>query len=169
LGKERTVGPTVLTFCVLLDLDQTLVDTAKLKPLRDRRQWSLIGRSLHLSSIISGAQDLIEALKNETIPHGIVTSAPRMYAEQVVDHHRLSIRVVTAYHDTRAHKPAAAPVLHGMKALNASAGVYIGDAEIDRAAAIAAGVHFLGVPPISPETLPQMISHIRALMAGEKP
>ena len=92
-----------------------------------------------------------------------------MYAEQVVEHHRLNIRVVTAYHDTQAHKPAAAPVLHGMKALNASSGVYIGDAEIDRAAAIAAGVHFLGVPPISSETLPQMISHIRTLVDGEKP
>ena len=158
-----------MTFCVLLDLDQTLVDTAKLKPLRDRRQWSLIGQSLHLSSIIDGAHDLIEALQSEGIPHGIVTSAPRMYAEQVVKHHGLSIRVLTAYHDTRAHKPAAAPVLHGMKALNASSGVYIGDAEIDRAAAIAAGVHFLGVPPISPETLPQMIDHIRTLADGEKP
>jgi phosphoglycolate phosphatase-like HAD superfamily hydrolase len=92
-----------------------------------------------------------------------------MYAEQVVKHHGLKIRVLTAYHDTRAHKPAAAPVLHGMKALNASSGAYIGDAEIDRAAAIAAGIHFLGVPPISPETLPQMIRHIRTLVDGKKP
>jgi phosphoglycolate phosphatase-like HAD superfamily hydrolase len=56
-----------------------------------------------------------------------------------------------------------------MKALNASSGAYIGDAEIDRAAAIAAGIHFLGVPPISPETLPQMIRHIRTLVDGKKP
>ena len=91
-----------------------------------------------------------------------------MYAEQVVGHHGLSIRVLTAYHDTRAHKPAAAPVLHGMKALNASSGVYIGDAEIDRASAIAAGLHFLGVPPISPEPLSQLIDHIRSLAGGEK-
>ena len=56
-----------------------------------------------------------------------------------------------------------------MKALNASSGVYIGDAQIDREAAIAAGLHFLGVPPISPETLPQMIGHIRTLVDGKKP
>lgn len=128
-----------------------------------------MGQSLHLSSIINGAQDLIEALQSEGIPHGIVTSAPRMYAEQVLRHHGLSVRVLTAYHDTRVHKPAAAPVLHGMKVLNASSGVYIGDAEIDREAAIAAGLHFLGVPPISSETLPQMISRIRALVDGKKP
>jgi phosphoglycolate phosphatase-like HAD superfamily hydrolase len=158
-----------LTFCVLLDLDQTLVDTTHLKPLRDRRQWSLIGRSQHLSSIIDGAQDLIDVLQSEGIPHGIVTSAPRKYAEEVVGHHGLGIQVLTAYHDTRAHKPAAAPVLHGMKALNASTGVYIGDAEIDRAAAIAAGVHFLGVPPVSAETLAQLISRILTLANEKKP
>ena len=158
-----------MTFCVLLDLDQTLIDTAKLKPLRDRRQWSLVRQSLHLSSVIDGAHDLVEALQSEGIPHGIVTSAPRMYAEQVIGYHGLNIEVLTAYHDTRAHKPAAAPVLHGMKALNASSGVYIGDAEIDRAAAIAAGLHFLGVPPISPEPLSQMITRIRLLAGEEKP
>lgn len=128
-----------------------------------------MGQSLHLSSIIDGAHDLVEALHSEGIPHGIVTSAPRMYAEQVVEHHGLGIRVLTAYHDTRAHKPAAAPMLHGMKALNASSGVYIGDAEIDRQSAIAAGIHFIGVPPISAETLPQMIGHIRSLAGHKKP
>lgn len=158
-----------MTFCVLLDLDQTLVDTAKLKPLRDRRQWSLVRQSLHLSSIIDGAQELIAALQSDGIPHGIVTSVPRMYAEQVIGHHGLRVQVLTAYHDTRAHKPAAAPVLHGMKALNASSGVYIGDAEIDRASAIAAGLHFLGVPPISPEPLSQLIDHIRSLAGHKKP
>lgn len=157
-----------MRFCVLLDLDQTLIDTANLKPLRDRRQWSLVRQSLHLSSIIDGAHELIAALKSDAIPHGVVTSTPRMYAEQLIGYHGLSIQVLTAYHDTRAHKPAAAPVLHGMRALNASSGVYVGDAEIDRAAAIAAGLHFLGVPPINAEPLSQIIDHIRTLADRKK-
>ena len=156
-----------MTFGVLFDLDQTLVDTSSLKTLRDRRMWRNVPHSLHLTRVCDGAQELIEALQTEGMPLGIVTSAPRMYAEQVIGYHGLNIEVLTAYHDTRAHKPAAAPVLHGMKALNASSGVYIGDAEIDRAAAIAAGLHFLGVPPISPEPLSQMITRIR-LLAGEE-
>lgn len=154
---------------MLLDLDQTLVDTSKLRSLRERRQWTLILRSLEQSSLRDGAQELIQSLQDEGFRYGIVTSTPRHYAEQLVKHHRLTIQVLTAWHDTRHHKPNAEPLIHGMQVLGTTRAAYIGDAEIDRAAAEAAGMPFVGVPPVGTVRLRDAMNSIRELASDHTP
>jgi HAD superfamily hydrolase (TIGR01549 family) len=135
----------MMTFGVLIDLDQTLVDSSDLKPWRDERDWRQVRSSLHLSNAYRFAVEFLDELSGLGFPYGIVTSSPRPYAEDMVRHHALPVRVLTAYHDTRAHKPHAAPLLHGLQTLGVSTGVYIGDDEIDARAAEAAGIDFLRV------------------------
>lgn len=134
-----------MDFGVLIDLDQTLVDSMAVKPLRDARDWSHVQKSLHQTRVYDCASLFLNEIEQSKLPYGIVTSTPRSYAEAVVRHHGLQVSVVTAYHDTRAHKPYPAPLLHGLQRLGVSTGVYIGDDEIDARAAEAAGIKFLRV------------------------
>ena len=132
-----------MDFGVLIDLDQTLVDSKALKPSRDARDWSRVRKSLHLTRVYDFTSSFLNEIEQSKLPYGIVTSTPRSYAEAMVRHHDLQVSVVTAYHDTRAHKPHPAPLLHGLQRLGVSTGVYIGDDEIDARAAEAAGIKFL--------------------------
>jgi HAD superfamily hydrolase (TIGR01549 family) len=134
-----------MNYGVLIDLDQTLVDSKALQPLRDARDWSRVRASLQLSHTFDFTNSFLNEINESQLPFGVVTSAPRSYAEAMIRHHGLQVSVVTAYHDTRAHKPHAAPLLHGLKTLGVSTGVYIGDDEIDARAAEAAGIDFLRV------------------------
>ena len=128
---------------VLLDLDQTLVDSSALKVLRDSRRWEEVYRNVDSVRPYSYAKEFLIQLKKSQIPYGIVTSAPRRYAELVLRVHDLPIEVVTAFHDTRRHKPAPDPLLHAMTVMNLHRGIYIGDEERDRAAAAGAGLEFI--------------------------
>ncbi len=134
-----------VSFGVLVDLDQTLIDSSSLKSLRDVRDWKRIRESFHLSSAYPYAAQFLNDLASSGFPYGIVTSSPRPYAEDLVRYHGLSVRVLAAYHDTRAHKPHAAPLLHGLGVLGVTTGIYVGDNEIDAQAAAAAGIAFLRV------------------------
>jgi phosphoglycolate phosphatase-like HAD superfamily hydrolase len=73
------------------------------------------------------------------------------------------VSVVTAYHDTRWHKPHPAPLLHGLQTLGVSTGVYIGDDEIDARAAEAAGIEFLLVNHAHGQPLKELAAAVIAL------
>ena len=141
------MGPRQVSaaYGVLIDLDLTLVDSSRLKALRDAREWRRVQDSLNLSHLYPYGVEFLRSLHSAQLPYGIVTSSPRTYAEAMVRHHGLPIKVVTAYHDTRAHKPHPAPLLHGLAALGAATGIYVGDDKIDAQAANAAGIAFAHV------------------------
>jgi phosphoglycolate phosphatase-like HAD superfamily hydrolase len=151
------------SFGVLIDLDQTLVDSSALKPLRDARDWRQVHSSLHLSQVYEFADSFLGAINRSQLPYGIVTSAPRAYAESMIRHHGLQVPVVTAFHDTREHKPHAAPLVHGLQALGVSMGVYIGDDDIDARAAESAGIKFLKVDHAIGQPLKDLAAAVFAL------
>lgn len=127
---------------VLLDLDQTLVDTTSLKPFREARDWTGALAHLNETQLIPDAQFLIAEIRRLDLPFGIVTSSPRDYAEALVAHHKLDIPVVVAYHDTKSHKPDPEPILLASEKFgesNLKFVIYVGDDERDEAAARAAG------------------------------
>jgi len=156
----------VPNFGVLIDLDQTLVDSSRLKTLRDSRNWRAIRTSLHLSHAYPNAKLFLESLNTLGMATGIVTSSPRPYAEDIVRHHGLPIRVVTAYHDTRMHKPHAAPLLHGLAAIGAESGVYLGDDDIDARAAGSAGISFIRLDHANGDGFRNLIKVISDLAAN---
>jgi HAD superfamily hydrolase (TIGR01549 family) len=122
-----------------------------------------VQRSVHLSRAYDFASLFLNAIDQAQVPYGVVTSAPRSYAESIVRHHGLKVSVVTAYHDTRWHKPHPAPLLHGLQTLGVSTGVYIGDDEIDARAAEAAGIEFLLVNHAHGQPLKELAAAVIAL------
>jgi pyrophosphatase PpaX len=152
-------------FGVLIDLDQTLVDTSSLKAMRDQRDWGRIKNSLRSTTIMPGAELFIHSIRELGLPYGIVT---RTYAESVVRHHQLQVAVVTAYHDTRMHKPHPAPLLHGMSALGVHSGIYLGDDAKDEEAASAAQIRYIPIPPNSESAFSDAIASIQKLIATNR-
>jgi hypothetical protein len=99
---------------VLIDLDQTLVETSALAELRSQRKWVQAYQALHLTTLFPGLQDV---RNHPALSLGIVTTSPRPYAERLVAYHRYRIRVVVAYHDVSRQKPFPDPLLKAAEQL----------------------------------------------------
>jgi pyrophosphatase PpaX len=131
---------------ILLDLDGTLVISAELEPLRRQRRWPAVYQNLHRTRLPPDTPAFLTAIQ-ALGRVGIVTSAPRSYAERLVQYHRLSVPVLVAYHDAQHHKPDPEPIRLAVRRLGVPVerSVYIGDTDADLQAACAAGVAAIGV------------------------
>lgn len=135
------------SWALLFDLDQTLVLTEALKPLRDQYQWKQIHTHFHKTSLPPDTLTFLQRVR----PHfqlGIVTSSPRFYAERLVAHHHLDLSVLAAYHDTpRKHKPDPEPLLFAARKIGMppSRCIHIGDHAKDIIAAHNAGMVAIGL------------------------
>jgi HAD superfamily hydrolase (TIGR01549 family) len=126
---------------VLLDLDETLVLTSRIEPLRKSRRWAQAYREFDQTTLPPYTRAFL--LQVRPIARiGVVTTSPRPYAERLLAHHGLDVPVLVAYHDTGRHKPFPDPILRALEILNvpASNAVHIGDLDEDDTAARAAGV-----------------------------
>ena len=96
-----------------------------------------------------GMEALLAELSDAGCRTGIVTSKRRSAAYRTLEAVALHahIPVLTTMEDTDVHKPAADPLLHAMRLLEARPDdcVYVGDAIYDLQAARAAGVDAIGV------------------------
>lgn len=131
---------------ILLDLDDTLVDTSKLKPLRDARRWREVYVKIPSTTVYDDTREFIQSVRRLGRV-GIVTNSPRTYAELVVQHHALDLEVLVAYHDTKVHKPDPAPLLKAASVvevppINCAA---VGNDADDWRAAERAGMTSLGI------------------------
>ena len=73
---------------------------------------------------------------------GIVTSSPKKYASRLITYHDLDIDILSAYHDTRRHKPDPDPILNAISIIESKPDecIYIGDEVNDIIASKIAGV-----------------------------
>jgi len=128
---------------VLFDLDMTLVDTSCLKPLRKQRLWKEVYSHIPKTVVFPGMSELVHELSG-ICKMGVVTSAPRPYAERVVLFHSLPITVLSTYHDTSYHKPHPEPLLNGCQKLgiDPSMVISIGDEINDFKASQSAGIRY---------------------------
>lgn len=78
---------------------------------------------------------------------GVVTMAPRPYAEKLLTHHGLSIPTLVAYHDVVRRKPYPDPIVKAaaMLKIPCSQCVYVGDDPDDMVAAASAGAVPVGL------------------------
>lgn len=90
---------------IIFDLDQTLVDSSKIEPLRKSRQWPKVMQSFQEITQLLEIKDLISTLIKGNIKVGIITNSPRMYAEAVLKHFEIPYNALIAYHDVRYRKP----------------------------------------------------------------
>ena len=130
---------------VVFDLDDTLVDTSALKPMRDARRWKDAVRNLSATMVFDGIRGLVVELDRRGIPWAVVTTSVSFYAGAVLKHHALGRHPLVAYHDAPA-KPSPAPVLLALQKLGLKPDevVGVGDAPTDQSAYVAAGVRSAG-------------------------
>lgn len=131
---------------ILLDLDQTLIDSQIAESQRRARDWQsvykLIPRLLPYPEIM----ELLSDLNIAGIPICIVTSSPKPYCDRVIAQWNWSINATVCYHDTQKRKPHPDPILLGLEKLSVgvSDAIAIGDAAKDTQAARSAGVFSIG-------------------------
>lgn len=133
-------------WALLLDLDQTLVITTAIEPLRRQKQWNRIYSQFHLTYLPSGTLDFLKTV-DQHLHLGVLTSSPRSYAERLLAYHQLSLPVTVAYHDTRLHKPHPEPLLEATRRLGVAADhcMYVGDTVSDLEAALRTGALPVGL------------------------
>jgi HAD superfamily hydrolase (TIGR01549 family) len=143
--KRRTMNKST-DWAVVFDLDETLVLTSALEPLRKKRVWPDVYKAFDKTKLPKGTLEFIK--KVGKIAHiGVVTKAPRSYAEKLLTHSGIQVPVLVAFHDVKKIKPDPEALLLASKKLGipASRSVYIGDDANDVKAARAAGYTPLGV------------------------
>jgi HAD superfamily hydrolase (TIGR01549 family) len=130
---------------VLFDLDNTLVLTDAIEALR-RKPWSRCYAAFGLTKLPPGTVEFIERLR-PLATLGVVTMAPRPYAEKLLAHHNLPIPVLVGYHDVVRRKPHPDPIAKATAMLQIPANecVYIGDDPDDIVAAASAGAVPIGL------------------------
>ena len=134
-------------WAVLFDLDGTLVESARLKTLRDTRRWSDVYASFALSEVRPGTRSMLAATA-EFAQIGVITMAPRTYAERLLRYHALAVPVLVAYRDVSRLelKPHPRPILLAAELLHVPPArvIYVGDEIRDVVAARRAGAHAIG-------------------------
>ena len=132
---------------ILFDLDMTLVDTSTLKKMRSERKWDEVYKNIPSTKIIVDKDFILHDIMMD-ICKGIITSSPRKYAELVCNYHNIQAPILTAYHDTKRHKPDTEPIYHACNQLNLKPSdiAYVGDSVSDMHAILEAGgtgIHFI--------------------------
>jgi HAD superfamily hydrolase (TIGR01509 family) len=125
---------------ILFDLDGTLVLTDALDCYRVKRQWRLCYERFPLTTLPPETSRFVNSLRQVWLA-GIVTNAPRTYAQGLLRFHKLTLDVLVAYHDVVRRKPHPDPIIAACSRLGISPAecVYIGDREEDAVAARGAG------------------------------
>lgn len=151
----------MMDWAVLFDLDGTLVQSSRLKPLRDGRRWPEVYASLALSELLAGTREMLAATA-QFAQIGVITMAPRTYAERLLRHHDLAVPVLVAYHDVpRAElKPHPRPILLAADRLHLPSAriIYVGDEARDVVAARRAGAHAIAYGDSGLESDPEASS-----------
>lgn len=131
---------------VIFDLDDTLVDTALLRPFRDRRDWSGAKRSVARSTLYEGIAATLNELAANGVPFALVTNSPSNYAENVLQHHGIRIPNRVCFHDSSVRKPHPRPVVLAMEkaGIDVEGSIGVGDSMDDCSAYRAAGLVSLG-------------------------
>jgi len=133
---------------VLLDLDETLVLTSALEPLRKLRSWPKVYANFAQTQLPPETLKFVSDLRAlGDVEIGVVTKAPRLYAQKLLSFHGLEVPVLVAYHDVSRHKPDPEALLKAAAKLDlpASRCIYIGDHPDDIEAPAAATCAGIGV------------------------
>jgi HAD superfamily hydrolase (TIGR01509 family) len=133
-------------WAVVFDLDETLVLTSALEPLRKKRVWPDVYKAFHKTELPNGTLEFIKKV-GKIAYLGVVTKAPRSYAEKLLAHSGIQVPVLVAFHDVKKIKPAPEALLLASPKIGVpvSRCIYIGDDENDVKAAHAAGYTPIGV------------------------
>lgn len=144
---------------VLLDLDETLMSTTLLAEARHSKHPLDLSTVDGFSSIRlhAGVADALERIA-PIAAVGIVSSSGRWYVDQLkmAKLEGFEFCVTVTYDDVEQIKPDPAPLLLALEqtGFDANQSVYVGDADVDHLACLAAGIQFIGAGWVDNPTFP---------------
>lgn len=133
--------------CIILDLDNTLIDTSLLLPFRDSGQWNDAYANIPSCKVDSDIQRLIAYAKSIGIKIAVATNSPSTYARKLLKYFDIKVDFLVAFHDVNNHKPAPDclnKIIDYFK-LDPSQAVYLGDSSEDKECAARASIDFFAV------------------------
>jgi phosphoglycolate phosphatase-like HAD superfamily hydrolase len=138
---------------VIFDLDQILIDSSLVEPLRQDRKWGEVYKTIPRLKPYDGISQLLQWLAKRGVVIGIVTSRPGRYCELIVKRWSFPVNARVCFGDTPLRKPSPEPVLACLKKLGVTpneavaVGVDIHDVRAARAAGVYAVVAQWGSGP----------------------
>lgn len=132
---------------LILDLDQTLLDSRVAEAHRDRREWATVYSLIPRMVEYEGMSELLAFVRSQGGQIAVVTSSPGVYCSRVIQHFKWGIDAQVGYHDTAQRKPHPAPIRLALEKLGNPdpQTVYsLGDMARDIVASRSAGVHSVG-------------------------
>ena len=126
---------------LLFDLDKTLINTEAARPYRENRNWREAYAQIPNFQLYDNLIELVHELTEDHRIY-IVTTSPSKYAQLVCSTWNIPYSGMTAYHDTRMHKPHPEPYLRTLShyKLGAEDCLSFGDDRKDIVASKAANV-----------------------------
>ena len=134
-------------WAVLFDLDETLVLTWDLEPLRRTRDWQAVYAAFDRPTLPVGTASSLKRLSEAGHQIGIITKSPRSYATRLVQYHSSKFPYLSL---TMTSKDISRiPSRFGRAAVGLSIPpnrcIYVGDHQDDVIAARAAGFEIVAV------------------------
>ena len=132
---------------IILDLDDTIIDTSALKPLRTAGRWQEIHKYLNHCSVHESVLGLLNTVRSAGIKIAVFTDSPSNYVQKLLTYFDINVDFVVAYHDVINHKPHKDGVETILSYFNirSNEAIYLGDSDLDKKAAASAGVEFFSV------------------------
>lgn len=118
---------------IILDLDQTLVDSSIAQQARDKRDWQRVYSLIPSFKLYGGWENVFSEIRKLDIKCCLVTNSPSVYAQKVVKYFNIPCDFIVGYHDVIRRKPSPEPMLLALKKLeiNASEVISLGDRAMD--------------------------------------
>ncbi len=95
---------------IIIDLDQTLLDTSSAEVFRKNRDWQAVYKQIPTFKPYPFINDLMALLIQKEISVCIVTSSPEPYCKRVLTHFDWNIGMTVCFHDTARRKPHPEPI-----------------------------------------------------------
>jgi len=127
---------------LILDLDQTLIDSSCAEIMRRNRQWPAVYSQIPQFGVYTGMDQLLAYIRMEAIKVCIVTTSPDSYCRRVLSHWAIPYDYTVCYHDVRHRKPHPESMLRALQLMRERPEnvLSLGDRAIDIVAARAAGI-----------------------------
>ena len=127
---------------IILDLDQTLLDTSIAEQYRRARNWKKVYDLIPMFKPFGNLIEIVGDQVDKGLSACIVTNSPESYCRKVVDYWAIPVSNMVCYHDTRRHKPHPEPFLLalGKMKLGNNCAISFGDKNDDVIASKRAGI-----------------------------
>ena len=103
---------------LILDLDQTLVDSSNATEARRSRDWQRVYSLIPSFRVYQGIHDALNIARNKGLKIAIVSTSPRPYVLKVLNYHRIHADCIIGYHDAARPKPSPEPMLEALRQMN---------------------------------------------------